>query len=135
MERAFFINVLPPQVFLLIGITKEDDTPCGIVRALAEVCRINDEVDWSRLMYFLWNNDCVNGGDECFLVVPCGLCKFADRLLVKDVCKPNIIMVLGFPLAAESSSAFIATVCLNTILSSLFYRLISATIGAKVPFF
>jgi len=66
---AFLVDVLPPEVLLLIGIAEEDDTPRGVIHALAEVCRIDDKMNRSWVVCLFWNDDRVNDWDECLSVV------------------------------------------------------------------
>src|SRR3989344_5967021 len=64
VQRTFFIDILPPEILFLVGITKEDDTPCGVVRAFAEVCGINDEEDRSWVGGLCWDDNCVDNRYE-----------------------------------------------------------------------
>ncbi len=86
-------------------------------------------------MRFLWNDDGIDICDQCLLVVPGALREFADRLFMKDVCEPEVVVIDDLPFVAESSVTVIATVCLDTIFFSSFYRPKSTAIGALFMFF
>jgi hypothetical protein len=135
VQHAFFVHVLPPEVFLFTGITKEDDTPRSVVRAFPEVCGIDDEVDRSWTMCFLWNDNRINKGDQCFLVVTGAFCEFSDRLFVENISEPKIVVLNDPSFVAETPPTFFATIRLYSIFDPLFNRLTSSAIRAKVPFF
>ena len=109
VRGTFLIHVLPPEVFFCIGIAKEYDTPCGIIRALAKVCGINHKVDWSWSVRLLWNDDRINNRDECLSVVTSCIRQLTDCLFMKDVCEPEIVMIDRSTFITKSSRAVIAT--------------------------
>ena len=69
MCTPFLVHILPPEVFFCIGITKEHHPPCRVIHPFAKVCGIDDEMNWSGAMRFLWNDNCIDVCNECLLVV------------------------------------------------------------------
>jgi hypothetical protein len=72
------------------------------------------------MVYLPWNDNCVDIRNKCFLVVSGTLCEFTDRLFMKDVCEPEIIMNDDLPFVAESFVTLIATPRLQSSLTSSF---------------
>ncbi len=54
---------------------------------------------------------------------------------MKDVCKPEIVVIDCSACIAKPSSTFFAPICLHTIFDTLLNRLCTSAIGAKVPVF